>query len=71
MAAALAILPSVMQLITLAVPGFTHLINWVMSIRVAARQSAEWTDAMEDAFIASLVATKTNPAYIPDPPATA
>ena len=68
MAAALAALPTILQLITLMAPGFTHLIKWVMSLRLAASQSREWTEEMETAFITALIATKTDPAYTPDPP---
>jgi len=67
MTAALAALPTIFELIRLAVPGVQNLIAWVLAIRTTLQQSAEWTPAMEEAFIASLVATKTAPAYQPDP----
>ena len=65
---ALAALPIILELIKLATPGFVHLINWVMALRVTLKQDAAWTPEFEEAFIAALVATKTDPAYIPDPP---
>lgn len=67
MAAALAALPNIMQLIGMGVPLVQHLITWVMGVRDMAKQSKEWTPELEQAFIDSLIATKTDPAYAPDP----
>ena len=66
MPAVIAALPTVLELIRLAVPGVANLIAWVLAIRTTLQQSAAWTPALEEAFIASLVATKTDPAYQPD-----
>lgn len=59
-------LPAIMQLITLAVPGFTNLITYVREVRATLKQSAEWTPEMESAFLDALLATKTDLAYQPD-----
>lgn len=68
MEAALLALPVILELISKLTPGFMHLLNWVVQVRALARQSAAWTPELEEAFIQSLIATKTNPAYQPDPP---
>ena len=40
--------------------------KFVMSVRSAAQQSGEWTDAQETAFQASLTAEACDPAWQPD-----
>ena len=67
MPAVIAALPTIFELIRLAVPGVQNLIQWVLAVRTTLQQNAAWTPELEEAFIASLVATKTDPAYQPDP----
>lgn len=68
MGAVLALLPQLMALIPSITVGVQHIILWVQSIRSAAQQSGEWTPELENQFIAMLVSTTTNPAWMPDPP---
>ena len=65
--AVIAAIPVVLDLITKLAPGFQHLINWIMGIRTVLAQDSAWTPELENAFIASLIATKTDAAYQPDP----
>ena len=64
---ALALLPVILAAIPTITTGVNYLISWVESVRQALKQSGEWTPEMETAFLNSLVATKTDPAYQPDP----
>lgn len=57
---ALALLP----LVQFAVPEFLAFIN---SLRGAAKQAGEWTDAQETAYRAALFAKTGDLAYGPDP----
>jgi hypothetical protein len=66
MTAALALLPIVLKYLPTVESGAEHLWAWVMSIRTAAQQSAEWTDEMENQFRATLQACGKDPAYQPD-----
>ncbi len=70
MAAILALLPNVLQLIQLAVPGVENLIAWVNTIRTSAQQTGEWTPALESSFVTALVAYSQAPEWQPDPPKT-
>jgi hypothetical protein len=69
MAAITASLPAIFELIRLGVPGLQHLIAYVFEVRNVLTQSDEWTVEMQSAFVAALVATKSDPAYQPDAPA--
>jgi hypothetical protein len=65
--AVIAAIPVVLDLIAKLAPGFQHLISWIMGIRTVLAQDQAWTPELENAFIASLISTKTDPAYAPDP----
>jgi len=65
--AVIAAMPVILDLIAKGVPAVIQLINWVAAIRKVAQQSEAWTREMEDAFIASLIATASDPAYAVDP----
>lgn len=69
LAAIVASLPEIFKLISLAVPGVQHLIDYVFKVRDVLTQSGHWTPEIQAAFIQSLIATKTDPAYQPDAPA--
>ena len=64
--AVIAAMPLILDLISKGVPAVIQLINWVAAIRIIAQQSEAWTKEMEEAFIASLIATKNDPAYAVD-----
>ena len=66
-AALVAILPTLIQLIPVVTAGVENLIAFIQSIRTAAQQTAEWTPAMESAFLDALLARANSPAYKPDP----
>jgi hypothetical protein len=65
---ALALAQLLIPLIPTIASGVEHLIAFIGSVRAAAQQTGEWTPAMEEAFRAALLATKTDPAYQPDQP---
>lgn len=65
--AIIASLPAILDLISKMAPGFAHLINYVSTVRTVLKQSEEWTPELESAFVESLLATKTDPAYRLDP----
>lgn len=46
--------------------GVTEFISWVQSLRAAAQQSGEWTDAQEQAYRAALLDKNIRPEEIPD-----
>ena len=69
--AVIAAIPVVLDLIAKMAPGFQHLIAWIMGVRTALSQDQAWSPELENAFIASLIATKTDPAYLPDAALTA
>ena len=66
MTAALALLPVVLKYLPTVEAGAEHLWAWVMGIRSALQQSAEWTDDLENQFRAALQACGKDPAYQPD-----
>ncbi len=66
MTAALALLPVILQALPTVEVGVSSLISWVENVRTSAQQSGEWTPELESAYQASLLASKTNPAYLPD-----
>lgn len=47
--------------------GVEHLINWIGSLRAAAKQTREWTEELETAFLEALLASRTDPAWQLDP----
>lgn len=66
MTAILALLPTLYPLVRDGVGDVAALIQYIRSIRSAAQQSAEWTDAQEAQFQTELEATLTDSAYQPD-----
>ena len=66
-AALIALLPQIIALIPVVTTGVQQLIAFIESIRGAAQQTGEWTDAMEKAFVDELLARAKTPAYQPDP----
>lgn len=62
----LSLLPVVLQYLPTITTGVEHLWAWVESVRTAAQQSGEWTDAMESNYRATLIATGRDKAYQPD-----
>ena len=59
-------LPVIIDLIARLAPGFQHLITWVMAVRPILQQDGAWTPELQEAFLQSLIKTKTDPAYQPD-----
>lgn len=68
MTAALALIPVILQYLPQVTVGVENLIAWIRSIRSAAQQSGEWTDALEAQFRKSLLDSGIDPAYQPDAP---
>jgi hypothetical protein len=66
MTTALALVQIILPLLPSIETGAVQLWNFINSVRSAAQQSAEWTPALEQAYLAALAATKTDPAYQPD-----
>lgn len=66
MAAILALLPGIIQLIPVAEVGVEHLINFVSAVRNAAKQSGEWTPELEASFGAALIARASTHAWQTD-----
>lgn len=67
MAAILALLPAIFQLIPLIETGVSSIVRLIGSIRTAATQANEWTPELEAQFIAMLLALATRPEQQPDP----
>ena len=61
-----AIIPLALQILPLVETGVPEFIAWIQSLRSAAQQSGEWTDAQETAYRAALWAKTQDPAYQPD-----
>lgn len=61
------LVPIVLQLLPTLTTGVQETITWINNIRTSLKQTGEWTDAMETAYQASLLATTKDPAYQPDP----
>ena len=57
-----------LQLLPLVQAGIPQFIAWIDSLKAAAQQAGEWTDAQEAAYRAALFAKTSNPAYAPDAP---
>jgi hypothetical protein len=45
--------------------GVEHLIAFITSVRTAAKQTGEWTDAVEASFRGALLVLGKDPAYLP------
>ena len=56
----LALLPLIEQ-------GVPQFIAWITSLKAAAQQAGEWTDAQEADYRAALLAKTGDPAYQPIP----
>ena len=63
---ALAAIPVVLELIRTGVPAVIKLIEWLQAIRVIAQQNSEWLPEFEEKFIDALIATASDPKYVPD-----
>lgn len=66
MTAALALIPIILQYLPQITLGVENLVAWIASIRLAAKQTGEWTDAMEAQYRASLLQAGIEPEYQPD-----
>lgn len=64
MAAALALLPIVLQYLPKVETGVEQLIAWITAVRSAAKQAAVWTPEQETDFLEALIAQ--NPAWQTD-----
>lgn len=60
------LLPQILLAIPKVEVGVESLIAWVQSLRTAAQQSGDWTAEQEAAFLESLIARRTDRAYLPD-----
>ena len=60
-----AIIALATQLLPLVTTGVPEFINWINTLRSAAQQAGEWTDAQEQAYKAALFAKTNDPAYQP------
>jgi hypothetical protein len=69
MPASLAIIAQILPLLPTIAGDVSALIKWIASIRAAATQSAQWTPELEAAFVNSLIALASDPAWQPDPSA--
>lgn len=63
----LALAQVALQYLPLVIHGAEQLWAWIVSVRSAAQQTREWTDAMEAQFQAALLARSAKPEYQPDP----
>jgi hypothetical protein len=61
-----AIIALAIQLLPLVQAGIPQFIAWMDSLKSAAKQAGEWTDAQEAAYRAALLAKTGDPAYLPD-----
>jgi hypothetical protein len=64
---AAAILQIAMILLPMIQTGIPQLIAWMESLRSAAKQAGEWSDAQDKAYRAALLAKTGDPAYAQDP----
>jgi hypothetical protein len=66
MAAILALLPGLIQLIPTITTGISSLIAFIAAIRSAAKQTGEWTTDLEKSFIDALIAKASTDAWKTD-----
>jgi len=66
MSAAIALAVQIMAAIPSITTSVQNLLNWVASVRAAARQSGEWTDEHEAAFINALLNRRDTRPYKTD-----
>lgn len=66
MAAILALLPGLINLIPTVTTGLSSLIAFIGAIRSAAQQSGEWTPELEKAFLDALIAKGSTNAWKTD-----
>ena len=64
---ALALAQLGLTLLPMITAGTTELLRFIQSVRGAARQTGQWTEAQEEAYQASLLASATDPKHLPDP----
>lgn len=67
LAALLALVPGVLAAIPSMTTGVQQVIALIAAIRTAAIQDGTWTPELDSAFLNALLATKTDPAWQPDP----
>ena len=60
------ILQLAISLLPMVQTGVTEFVGWIHSLRSAAQQAGEWSDAQETAFRSALFAKTNDPAYAPD-----
>lgn len=61
------LIPIIIAALPAITTGVTELIAWMGTLKAAAQQAGEWTDAQDTAYRAALFAKTTDPAYAPDP----
>jgi len=66
---AAALLQLGIQLLPVVVNGTEHFIAWLHTLRTAAQQAGEWSDAQDAVFMQALKNKETAPEYQPDPAA--
>lgn len=66
-----AILTVALQLLPLVQTGVQEFITWLETLRTAAKQTGEWSADQDAAYSAAIAAKKNDPAWQPDPPASA
>ena len=66
MGAILAVLPTILQLVPLAVTASQSFMNWVVGLRASAQATKEWTPELEAAFVNWLIALATSRAWQTD-----
>ncbi len=65
MTLALALAQVLIPLLPTIETGVEQAISFIESVRTAAKQSGEWTQAMDYSFRSSLIALGKDPAYLP------
>lgn len=66
MAALVLLIPQILAAIPIATQAITATIKWIESIRAAAQQSGEWTPEAENAFVAWMANTLSDPKWMTD-----
>lgn len=66
MGAALALVATILPLLPTIEADISGLIQFISGVRSAAKQSGEWTNAQESAFVDALIASAKTRAWTPD-----
>ena len=64
----LALINPILATLPAVTVGISHLIAWVRMMRDVSKQSGEWTDEQEHAYLMSLAGKSEAPAWQPDGP---